>query len=84
MPDKTAFRQELESLINRHSMENGSNTPDFILADFLAKTLELFDATIGLREQWYDRQPPSPRPEPVPLEPPKPAPGPEWTGDPYD
>jgi len=26
----SAFRCEVESAINRHSMENGSNTPDFI------------------------------------------------------
>ena len=36
----TEFRQELESLINRHSMENASNTPDWILADYLAACLD--------------------------------------------
>lgn len=30
---RTAFRDDLETLINRHSMENNSNTPDYILAD---------------------------------------------------
>jgi hypothetical protein len=33
------FRDELEELINRHSMENGSNTPDFVLAEYLVKCL---------------------------------------------
>jgi hypothetical protein len=30
MNDK--FREDLASLINKYSLENGSNTPDFILA----------------------------------------------------
>lgn len=53
--DKTEFRKELESLINRHSMENNSNTPDFILADYLDGCLQLFDITVERREQWYGR-----------------------------
>ena len=51
-----AFRAELESLINRHSMEKGSNTPDFILAKYLAKCLTNFDETVLAREAWYGRQ----------------------------
>lgn len=27
------FRKELQTLINKNSLENGSDTPDFILAD---------------------------------------------------
>lgn len=53
--NKIAFRQELEHLINRESMENGSNTPDFILAEYLAACLENFDAIIKKRENWYGR-----------------------------
>lgn len=37
------FRKELETLINRHSLENGSDTPDFILAQYLTDCLEAFD-----------------------------------------
>jgi hypothetical protein len=51
-----AFRAELEGLINRHSMENGSSTPDFILAKYLAKCLTTFDETVLARETWYGRQ----------------------------
>ena len=47
------FRDELRSLINRHSMENGSNTPDFILADYLQGCLELFDKSILSREGYF-------------------------------
>jgi hypothetical protein len=31
--DMTEFRKELETTINCHSRENGSDTPDFILAE---------------------------------------------------
>jgi hypothetical protein len=51
-----SFRRELEELINRHSQENGSNTPDFILADYLIGCLVLFDRTANSRERWYSRQ----------------------------
>jgi len=53
---KTAFRSELEKLINRESMENGSDTPDFILAEFLTDCLDLFDRTVRAREKWYGRE----------------------------
>ena len=46
------FREELVSLINKHSMENGSATPDFILAQFLVGCLEAFDAAVYRRTQW--------------------------------
>jgi hypothetical protein len=49
------FRKELESLINRNSAENGSNTPDFILAEYLADCLAAFDKCITMRERWYGR-----------------------------
>jgi hypothetical protein len=52
---KKEFRDELTSLINRHSIENGSNTPDFILCDYLTKCLETFDDIVSQREKWYDR-----------------------------
>jgi len=52
---KTQFRAALESLINVQSMENGSDTPDFILADYLADCLESFDKALQAREKWYGR-----------------------------
>ena len=50
------FLRELESLINRHSMENGSDTPDFILADYLNHCLAIFNGTLKAREKWYGRK----------------------------
>lgn len=51
------FRTELEHVINRHSRENGSNTPDFILAGYLADCLKAWDAATQAREKWYGRGP---------------------------
>ena len=50
------FKTELEGLINRYSMENGSDTPDFMLAHYLQGCLDLFDETVASREQWYGRE----------------------------
>jgi hypothetical protein len=51
------FREELESVINRHSMENGSNTPDFLLAGFLNSCLDAFDHAVRERDKWYSISP---------------------------
>lgn len=54
--DTTAdFRKELEVAINRYSRENGSNTPDFILAEYLANCLDAYDKALVAREMWYWR-----------------------------
>jgi len=50
-----AFQKELEELINQQSMENGSNTPDFILAQYLLGCLVNFNLTVKRREEWYGR-----------------------------
>lgn len=44
------FRKELESLINRYSMEELSNTPDFILAEYLEKCMDTFNSCINWRD----------------------------------
>jgi hypothetical protein len=48
--EKTAdeiFKTELAALINRHSWESKSNTPDFILANYVVACLSAFtDATM--------------------------------------
>uniref|UniRef100_A0A6M3JWY6 Uncharacterized protein n=1 Tax=viral metagenome TaxID=1070528 RepID=A0A6M3JWY6_9ZZZZ len=47
------FRKELEALINKHSMEQTSNTPDFILAEYLVNCLKALDSATIQREKWY-------------------------------
>lgn len=49
------FRKELASLINCHSKENVSDTPDFILAEYLVDCLQAFDKATRLRDTWYRR-----------------------------
>lgn len=43
---KLNFQEELENLINRHSKENGSDTPDYILARFLNDCLDAFNSAL--------------------------------------
>lgn len=49
------FRKGLEILINSNSKENGSNTPDFLLAEYLGDCLETFDKIVNKREDWFGR-----------------------------
>lgn len=49
------FLPDLTALINRYSKENGSNTPDWILAEYLQECLKVFDAAMQARERWYGR-----------------------------
>lgn len=46
--------KELEAVLNRHSVENESNTPDFILADYLRACLSAFAVATNERERWYN------------------------------
>ena len=51
------LRAKIRKAINQCSAENGSNTPDFILADYLVNCLLAFDSAVNSRERWYSRQP---------------------------
>lgn len=42
-------------MLNRHSAENGSDTPDFILAQYLMSCLGAWNRGIAQREHWYGR-----------------------------
>jgi hypothetical protein len=44
------FEKELEQLINKYSMENGSDTPDYILAKYLSNCLEVFNDAVTSRD----------------------------------
>jgi hypothetical protein len=51
--EPTTFEQDLEHLINKHSVENTSNTPDFVLAAYISGCLAAFaEATKG-RDHYY-------------------------------
>ncbi len=49
--------EDIRDAINRHSAENASNTPDFILAKYLESCLAAFDAAVKHRDHWYGHDP---------------------------
>jgi len=55
MTPTTHFQKDLADLLNRHCAENESNTPDFILAEYMLSCLLAFNAASKKREQWYGR-----------------------------
>lgn len=56
MTNTTELRAKIASAINSVSAENGSNTPDFILAEYLTDCLAAFDKASRERERWYGKE----------------------------
>ena len=51
------FEDELAALLNRHSKENGSDTPDYQLAQYLIGCLNNLNAAVTARDAWYGMNP---------------------------
>lgn len=49
----TTFKKELESLINKYSLENNSNTPDFMLADYLINCFDAYNKIKVWNDKWH-------------------------------
>jgi len=47
------FRDKLREAVNECNRENGSDTPDWILAQYLEGCLDVFDKTVRQRSKWY-------------------------------
>jgi hypothetical protein len=47
-----SFEQELSALLNRHSVEKESGTPDFLLAEYLQNCLTNYNETVKKRAFW--------------------------------
>ena len=63
-----SFETDLRDLINRYSRENGSDTPDFILAQYLLACLAAFDSALQGRANWHGQaQQPKQEPPRVPM-----------------
>lgn len=60
-PDLEVFLGELESLLNRHSIDNWVGTPDFILAKHLLMTLHAHRDTVARSCEWHGWRPLSER-----------------------
>lgn len=61
---KSEFIKELTSTINKHSVDDACDTPDFILAELISEFLADFQYANYSREKWFGRGA-----IPVPLEP---------------
>lgn len=49
----TELEQDLAAVLNKHSCENNSGTPDSILAQYLTFCLAAFNQAIQQRKTWY-------------------------------
>lgn len=47
--------REIASVCNRYSVENRSNTPDFLLAEFMLGCLNVYENTVNARADWHTR-----------------------------
>jgi len=47
------FGAELTALLNKHSRENKSNTPDFLLARFMLDCLRSWERSTRGRDEWF-------------------------------
>ena len=52
-----SLRDDIVAAINRNSTENGSHTPDYILANYLATCLAAFDKATRARDRWHGFEP---------------------------
>jgi hypothetical protein len=55
MGNKKGFKKELEQLLNKYSIDNDTNTPDFILADYLTGCIKVYNKTTVKRDDWSGR-----------------------------
>jgi hypothetical protein len=49
-----AFKADLASVINSHSIENRTDTPDFILAEMIVEHLKAFEHATHAKKHWGD------------------------------
>ncbi len=47
------FQSELASLINKHSIENEVDMPDFLLAELLCRVIEAIGKPVKETLHWY-------------------------------
>ena len=48
-----AMVRDITAVLNRHSIENESNTPDFILAEFVRASLDAYASAVRAKNQWH-------------------------------
>lgn len=55
--DYQSIEKDLADLINKQSRENRSNTPDFILAQYMARCLKALEDAVNARDSFYGLHP---------------------------
>ena len=55
---RAKYHKKLTAILNTHNIENDSDTPDFILAQYLEDCLAAFAAATRARERWYSEKAP--------------------------
>ncbi len=55
--EMSTLEQEITLVLNANSAENGSNTPDHILAHYMLTCLAAFNIAVQRRDEWYGRNP---------------------------
>ena len=53
------IKKDLSGILNKHSLENETNTPDFILAEYLLNCLLAFNSSFKQRTEWYSKTTPT-------------------------
>ena len=55
--EKQSFSGALQDLLNMHNEENTSDTPDYVLREYIIDSLAAFNKAVQWREQYYGRDP---------------------------
>ena len=56
-PRLSEFKEKLSELINNYSIENDSDTPDYIISDYIFNQLKVLKDTINKRDTFYNFNP---------------------------
>lgn len=46
--------EKLRAFVNENSLENGSDTPDHILAEYIYQSIKALNQAVGLRDDWHN------------------------------
>jgi len=52
--EDSCLRSDLSTVMNRYSIDNDLNTPDFILAKYICTCLKAYRTTKNLNEAWHN------------------------------
>lgn len=53
---KGELREDLAHVLNIHSIDTVTNTPDFILAEYLVNALGSFGSAVNNRDVWHGEE----------------------------